>query len=120
MKILGIERKFLYTIGAQEEIRALCPDENIEKMFDLFRDEKNSVSNTAKVAVILNKWHEEQSALTGGVKNSPLTEMHILCMEIKDVKELMQELFRAFTHGVEVTVETDDTGKNVKSRDKAE
>lgn len=60
MEIFGKNYGFRYTVGAEAEIRNLCPGEDLTKLRELLRGRTpESLEATAETICILSRWDEK-------------------------------------------------------------
>ena len=119
MKIRGKEVKFLRTVKATSEIAKLCPDQDIERIGELFSGTLPTTLETgAKIAHYLNEGYEMNKHF-----EDPDYEPNIISVEeimyLTDsvYTELMQAALNSMNNGAEVTVETQKSKKKVKNQE---
>lgn len=114
MVINGRECGFRFTISASIEVAELCPDKDISKLGELFKEEsfKNSVIQTVKLAAILSKANEEAVAYDGSRKpEKPLTEGELLSLTQDKFYAVKDEIVKACIGDAARTVEIEPPKK---------
>lgn len=103
MKINGKEVGFRFTVGARQEIAALCPGQKWENFFDMFQGEEGKiVKNMYEVAHILNSYYEANRKHAGGEPVDPEADHSIL--ERFDVYNMTDDEFVELDHTVVSTI----------------
>lgn len=110
MIINGAERKFFLSIGALSDIADLCPNGDIARIGEIFEGQ-GMMRNIIKVAVALNRGHEEAFGDYGG-----LTVADVRGLPYSKITELQEEVAKAIAEGQEVSVET-EVKKNIKAKE---
>ena len=115
MKILGKEYGLRYTVGAQEEILALCPEKDItrlaEALYGESGEEKEVNRKAAQLPIILSDWHERTESLRAKAEGraympAPLDWETIQFLTVEEFSSLMEEAFLAMSR---------DSGREVKT-----
>lgn len=106
---------FLFTVGAEEDIRKLCDSGNIEQISELLRNPLTAIDTYASVAVILNKWAVKYQEREGAVTSASLFVDDVLLMRPQELKELMAEIMKAMQDGYKTSIELEPQ-KNGESR----
>lgn len=106
---------FLYTVGADADVRKLCEGGNIEQISELLQNPLTAIDTCAAVAVILNKWAVKYQEREGAVTSAPLFVDDVLLMRPYEAQELMAEVTRAIQEGHETSIELEPQ-KNGESR----
>lgn len=92
MEIFGRERGFLMTIGAAEKISEICPDQDIQKMYQLFDDKIPMIErmkNAAAVICYMNEGYEENRAYNDpGYQPDPLRVEQVKALSIYEINAM--------------------------------
>lgn len=114
MKIFGHEYGMLYSVGAQQEIAALCPGKDIAKLPEALRatETESGAERTARLPLILSKWHERAESAAAKAEGreyaeKPLTWEQIELLDQDQFVELIAEAFTAMANGRQRSVEAD-------------
>ncbi len=106
---------FLFTVGAEADIRKLCEGGDIEQISELLQNPLTSIDTCATVAVILNKWAVKYQEREGAVTSASLSFDDVLLMRQYEILELMPEVIRAIKDGYKTSIELEPQ-KNGESR----
>lgn len=118
MLLHGKERKFMLTVGASQEVAALCPDNDLKRIGDVMQGDYVTVTdNIMKLIVTLNKAYEEAQAYESpGYTPAPLTLEQLRTVTPAQLKVLEAEALAAFAADTTPTVEVEpdkDAKKNL-------
>lgn len=123
MKIMGHEYKMLYTVGAQQELAELCPDNDIKRLKEILSGKAHDVNQeAAKIPIILSKWHERAECLTAQAEGreyaaAPLEWETVQFLTPQQFGELMAEAFTTMARDSGRSVEAD--GQNTQKKTEA-
>lgn len=106
---------FLFTVGAEADIRKLCEGGNIEQIDELMTNPLTSIDTCASVAVILNKWAVKYQEREGAVTSASLSVDDVLLLKPYEILELMPEVTRTIKDGYKTSIELEPQ-KNGESR----
>ena len=106
---------FLFTVGAEADMRKLCKGGNIEQISELLQNPLTAIDTCAAVAVILNKWAVKDQEREGAVTSASLFVDDVFLMRPFEIQELMAEVMRAMQEGYETSIELEKQ-KNGESR----
>lgn len=116
MEINGREIKFLRTVKATSDMAKLCPDEDIERMGELFNGNLPTTLETgAKIIHYLNEGYEMNKHF-----EDPSYQPQILSVEqimyLDDVTftQLMQSAMAGMGNGAETSIELQENKKKEK------
>ena len=115
MKIFGREYGLRYTVGAEEEIRKLCPGEDLKNL----REVLSGIDGAAEMACIMSRWHEKAMAMEARMEGreyteQPLTREVAELIDMEDFPALMNEVMTAMTQGKAKSVEIEDSPESKK------
>lgn len=116
MKIRGKEIQFLRTVKATCELAKLCPEENIERIDELFNGTLPSTIETgAKIIHYLNEGYEMNKHFNDPTYQPQIISIdEIMYLSEEDYVNLMKEAMAGFGIGTETTIETVDVEKKKK------
>lgn len=116
MKIRGKEIQFLRTVKATCELAKLCPEENIERIDELFNGTLPSTIETgAKIIHYLNEGFEMNKHFNDPTYQPQIISIdEIMYLSEGDYVQLMKEAMAGFGIGTETTIETVDVEKKKK------
>lgn len=116
MKIRGKEIQFLRTVKATCELAKLCPEENIERIDELFNGTLPSTIETgAKIIHYLNEGFEMNKHFNDPTYQPQIISIdEIMYLSEEDYVQLMKEAMAGFGIGTETTIETVDVEKKKK------
>lgn len=113
MEIFGRERGFLMTIGAAEKIAEICPEQDIQRLFELFDDKYPMIQrmkNAAFVICRLNEGYEENKSFNDpNYQPDPLREEQVRALSIYEINKMQAMAIEAAIP--EQKVETEENGK---------
>lgn len=118
MEIFGHEYGLLYSVGAMEELKEHCPDNDLNKLGRLLDDAKGG----KEMLCIMSRWHEKAEAMKARLEGREYQE-HPLEMELldlvpmQDFNEMMGEAVAVMFRDREQTVETEEPTKNGKKKE---
>lgn len=114
MIIHGKEIKFLRTVKTTSDLAKLCPDEDIEKLGELFNGSLPKTLETgAKIIHYLNEGYEmNQYFMDNTHKPEIISEDEIMYLDDKTYTELMQDALKSMNEGAEQTIEVEESKKN--------
>lgn len=118
MKIFGREYGLRYTVGAEEEIRKLCPGEDLKKL----REVLSGIDGAAETACIMSRWHEKAMAMEARMEGreyteQPLTREVAELIDMRDFPAIMDEIMAAMMQDKAKTVEIDDDQQGKKKEE---
>lgn len=125
MTINGRDYKFLLTVRARREVRALCPEQKMENLTKIFEDEAAGEDTMTKLICIVSKAHEDYESFWAA-QNGKTYEPNVLTEEIienlssEDYLKLTEEAANAILKGMGVTVETEPIKEKGKKKAKEE
>lgn len=123
MKIYGHEYGMLYTVGAQQELAELCPDNDLKRLKEVTQGKINEVTpEAAKIPIILSDWHERAKSLEAAAEGNsytpaPLSWDVIQMLTVQEFGVLMTEAFLCMSRDTGRTVEAD--GENTQKKTEA-
>lgn len=106
---------FLFTVGAEADMRKLCEGGNIEQISELLLNPLTATDTCAAVAVILNKWAVKYQEREGAVTSASLFVDDVLLLRPYETQELMAEIMRVIQEGYGTSIELEPQ-KNGESR----
>lgn len=121
MEIYGHEYGMLYTVGAQQELAALCPDGDLARLKEVTQGKISEVTpEAAKIPMILSDWHERAKSLEAAAEGSsytpaPLSWDVIQMLTVQEFGELMGEAFLCMARDMGRMVEADSSGSQKKT-----
>lgn len=121
MNIYGHEYGMLYTVGAQQELAALCPDGDLTRLKEVTKGKISEVTpEAAKIPMILSDWHErakslEAAAEGGSYTPAPLSWDVIQLLSVQEFWTLMGEAFTCMARDMGRTVEADGVSTQKKT-----
>lgn len=118
MEIFGKSYGFRYTVGAEEEIRKLCPGEDLSKLRDLLRGKTpESLAAAAETMCILSRWEEKARRFEDPEhREEPLTrELLALCTPA-EFTQLLIEALQAIVRDRSASVEAQPEKKEKAPR----
>ena len=128
MELFGHEYKLRFSVGAVEEIGALCPEgkiENIEKLMDV--ETKDGLKFICKMAVIMSKygricqaWAQNLTLDEFDATTPRLTEEMVMSLDIGELQGLMNEVFETLHNDAKQTVNLARAKKNKATPKKGE
>lgn len=113
MKIRGREVKFLRTVKTTSDIASLCPDEDIERVGELFSGPLPKVLETgAKIIHSLNEGYEMNKHFDDpSYQPQILSVDEILYLNDKVFTQLMNDAMANFNNGAETKIELEESKK---------
>lgn len=121
MKIRGKEIRFLRTVKTTSDLAKLCPDQDIERIGELF---DGSVAKTIETGAEIihylnegyemNKHYEDKSYIPDIISVD-----EILYLDDGTFTKLMTEAFNSLNNGAETTIELEETKKNKKTEEQS-
>ena len=113
MKIRGKEVQFLRTVKATCELAKLCPDENIERVDELFNGTlPMTIETGAKIIHFLNEGYEMNKHFDDpSYKPNIISIEEIMYLNETDYTELMKSAMASFGLGTETTIEAESKKK---------
>lgn len=118
MEIFGHEYGFLYSVGAQQEISDLCPEQDLTKLASLLDGTiKAKTAVYMDLICILSKWYEKAAfakALAEGREyaEKPLTRDLLMIMDQEQFAAVQLAAFQTLKKDKAQTVETEAAKKN--------
>lgn len=119
MKIRGREIQFLRTVKTTSDIAKLCPDDDIEKIGELFNGTVvKTIETGAKIIHYLNEGYEMNKHFEDPDYQPEIIGVdEIMYLDDKTFTALMKDAFESLNNGAETTVELEDTKKNTKNKE---
>lgn len=116
MEVYGREVHFARTVGSTCDIIELCPDENLDKMDDLFEGSLRSSQETAaKIMVIMHKAYEEcEKYKNPDYIENPLTIKELFTLSEEAFSSLFREALNVWL-GEKATILAEDIDKGKKN-----
>ena len=113
MEIRGREIKFLRTVKTTSDLAKLCPDENIERVDELFSGSiSDTLENGAKIIHFLNEGYEMNKHLDDPTyKPNLISVEEIMLLNEKTYEELLRSAMDSFNVGADTTIELEETKK---------
>lgn len=113
----------LLTVKARRALRALCPDENMEKLGD-WLDGPDGVEHITEVILLLSRGYEEYTAYWSAQEGKayepqPLTEELIENLSMEQHMDLQREALVALKKGFGMSIETEEPKGEKGKKDKA-
>ena len=114
MEIMGRSYELLLTVGATEEISALCPDGDIRQIKEIFNGPAGALTDfMVRFIAALSKGAEERKAfMTPGYEPHPATPEILRLMTPDELKKAQADAMEAFKVGKSTTVEAAEGKKN--------
>lgn len=118
MEINGREIKFLRTVKATSDMAKLCPDENIERMGELFNGNLATTLETgAKIIHYLNEGYEMNKHFEDpSYQPQVLSVEQIMYLDDVTFTQLMQSAMASMGNGAETTIELQENKKKEKEK----
>lgn len=107
----------LYSVGAQQEIAALCPDRDLSRLGELMSGKAVTATETgAKIPLILSDWFERAEALRAASEGrdytmAPLSWELIEMLSVEQFNRLIAEALQAMARDSGRLVEAEPDGK---------
>lgn len=119
MKINGREIKFLRTVKATSDLSKLCPNNDIERMGELFSgDLSTSLETGAQIIHFLNEGYEmNKHFMDRSYQPNVISVEEIMYLDNDTYTELVQSAMGSLNNGAEVTVETEKSKKKETKAD---
>ena len=116
MEIFGREYGLLYSVGAMEDVRKICPDQDLNRLGEVPR-----LEGGMKLIIILSKWHEKAEALMANMEGreyvqQPITEELLSYVPVDKLPELISEALHVMGAQKAPSVETEEP-KNGKKKE---
>lgn len=113
MEIRGREIKFLRTVKATSDIAKLCPEQDIERIGELFSGTLPTTLETgAKLIHYLNEGYEMNKHFDDPLyKPNIISVEEIMYLDDKTYTELIQSAMQGMTNGTETTIEVEESKK---------
>ena len=108
MEYNGRKIGFKRTVGAVSDLARLAPDGRIDRMGELFSEEKMGVTieSGAQFLAILNKWYEKSLVFENkDYKPDPVPVDWFMSLDMEDFMELMNDAMRQFGIDDQTTIE---------------
>jgi len=123
MTINGRDYKFLLTVRARREVRALCPENKLEKLTEAFEDSEEGDEVMARLICILSKGYEDYTCYWEGQKGKsyvpqPITMELLETLTMEEFNKLATEAGNAYMRGMGITVETEPIKEKGKKKEK--
>lgn len=118
MKILGKEYGLLLTVGATEEIAALCPEGDLTRIREALQRGKSTEITEffASMAAAMSRGYEARKAfMEPGYEPRPLTPEILRLLTPEEMAAMQAETLEAFTAGKKTSVEAAEAKKNEAS-----
>lgn len=114
MEILGRNYELLLTVGATEEIAALCPDKDLKRMREVLQGGTTAALDFVfQMTAAMSRGAEARRAfLEPGYKPDPLTPEILRLLTTEEVANVQAATMDAFKAGKETSVEADGAKKN--------
>lgn len=110
MKIRGVERGFLMTVGGSMEIASMCPDEDLAKVEQLFNTGStvSILKATIAICTILVNGHEDNRALEDPQYTPDhVTREDISALPVQDLVAIKDEMLAAIGLSAQTSIETE-------------
>lgn len=116
MKVRGKEIQFLRTVKATCELAKLCPEENIERIDELFSGTfPNTIEVGAKIIHFLNEGYEMNKHFNDPSYQPQVISIdEIMYLSESDYVALMKDAMSSFGIGTETSIETVDVDSKKK------
>lgn len=116
MEIFGHEYGLLYSVGAMEDVRKICPDQDLNRLGEVPR-----LEGGMKLIIILSKWHEKAEAFMANMEGreyvqQPITEELLSYVPVDKLPELISEALHVMGAQKAPSVETEEP-KNGKKKE---
>lgn len=113
MKIRGKEIQFLRTVKATSDIAKLCPDEDIERVGELFDGNVPKIIEVgAKLVHYLNEGYEMSKHYDDpSYVPNVISVDEIMYLDEQTFIELMKDAFNSISNGAQTTIEVESTDK---------
>jgi len=118
MEIFGHDYGFLLSVGAEQELAALCPGGDIRRLRDLLRGEgTDPVRNVEEFLCVMSRWDERLKAFQDpGYQPQPLTKELLDLLPHETFLALQAEALRCFKRDGQTTVEAEPPKKKEDQR----
>lgn len=120
MQIRGKEIQFLRTVKATSDIARLCPDNDIQRIDELFSgDLPTTLEVGAKIIHYLNEGYEMNRHFNEpGYQPDILSVDEIMYLDDQTYTELMKSAMKGMSNGAEQLVEVEEQKKEVNEDQK--
>lgn len=120
MKIFGYEYGLLYSVGAMDELKAQCPEQDLNNLGQLL----DTPEGGKTMLCIMSRWHEKAEAMKARLEGREYTEQPLQpelldFVPVQDFNEFMGEAVAVMYRDRRQTVET-ETEEPDKNRKKKE
>ena len=118
MEIFGREYGFLFSVGAEQELAALCPGGDLRQLPKLLQDGgQATVALTEDLLCILSRWHEKARAFQEpGYAPQPLTRELLDLLPLDEFRAVQSEALRSFQRDSKPSVEAEPPKKKEAQR----
>ena len=102
---------FKRSVGAIAELAKLAPGGKVDRLGEIFSEDNlgASIEGSTQFLAILNKWYEKSLVFTEeGYKPDPIPAEWFECLEMEDLRELMDDAMKQFGIDDLATVEAED------------
>ena len=117
VETIGRPYGFLFSVGAEQEIARLCPNEDLTQLRGVLTGKSAAALSTrVDMLCVLSKWHEKAKAREAGgdYEETPLTREELLLLTTAEYEQLLAEALSAMVRDQGRTVEA-ETGKKEKA-----
>lgn len=116
MEINGREIKFLRTVKATSDLSKLCPDNNIERLGELFQGDLSQTLETgAQIIHLLNEGYEmNKHFMDKSYQPNIISVDEVMYLDTNTYTELMQSALAGIANGAETTIEVEEPKKKEK------
>ena len=121
MKLFGREYGMLYSVGAQQEIAELCPENDLTKLSEALGGKAfERTEKAARIPMILSSWHERAESVMAKeegreYKPSPITWDLIALLSVEEFSALLTEAFKVMARDSGRSVEADAGEKKTEA-----
>lgn len=119
MKLHGREIKFLRTVKATSDIASICPDQDIERIGELFSGALPKTLETgAKIIHFLNEGYEMNKHFQEpSYEPNILSVEEIMYLDDQTFTKLMQSAMEGMSNGTETTIQLKESKKKENKAD---
>ena len=121
MKLFGREYGMLYSVGAQQEIAELCPENDLTKLSEALGGKAfERTAMAARIPMILSNWHERAESLIAREEGreytpAPITWDLIALLSVEEFSALLTEAFKVMARDSGRSVEADAGEKKTEA-----
>ena len=116
MEINGREIGFLRTVKATSDLSKLCPNNDIERLGELFNGDLSTTLETgAQIIHLLNEGYEmNKHFMDKSYQPNIISVEEVMYLETETYTKLMQSALLGLNNGAETTIEVEEPKKKEK------